>query len=88
MKNKLTREKTKTENRSTITSQVFPRAQGNNFLFSSSSKSPSSTKTNSAPKKGIIYTNNINNHIKKIDKELLYKKNNNTLKNLVHNIQK
>ena len=34
-----------------------------------------STKTNSAPKKGIIYTNNINNHIKKIDKELLYKKN-------------
>lgn len=34
-----------------------------------------SKKTNSAPKKGIIYTNNINNHIKKIDKELLYKKN-------------
>ena len=33
-----------------------------------------STKTNSAPKKGIIYTNNINNHIKKIEKELLYKK--------------
>ena len=48
MKNKLTKEKTKTENSSKILSQVFPDAQGNNFLFSfsSSSKSSSQNKNN------------------------------------------